>query len=354
MSLCNGHCHPDRPTATMQFNGDYDRPNGKPQDYQASVPHLPKWINARKEAYNYNRNGTLKKPQQRRKPPGRTIVVCLDGTGDQFDQDNSNIVEFVTCLKKDSPNQLIYYQSGIGTYDGGGLQGGISASLDMAVGSGLGTHVKDAYRFLMQEHEEGDKICLFGFSRGSYTARCLAGMLHKVGLLPRNNGAQVPFAYRFYKDDSPHGWKMSRDFKRAFCVDVNVYFMGLFDCVASVGLIPRKLPLESSTSENKTGHFRHAIALDEHRAKFKVCRWSQAPRPLRSRLQNKMPKNRKDQLSDEEKGKARGSPQTNGSQDRTHHGLHNHLPVYDPYAQTGQEQGAASGKPTDVEEVWVS
>ena len=65
---------------------------------------------------------------------------------------------------------------------------------------------------------------------------------------------------------------MSAEFKKTFCIDASVYFVGVFDCVASVGFIPRKLPF-SSTPTNKTGHFRHAMALDEHRAKFKVSRW---------------------------------------------------------------------------------
>lgn len=202
----------------------------------------------------------------------RTLVICLDGTGDQFDHDNSNVVNFVACLKKDDPSQLTYYQSGIGTYDGHGLTSGFSAVIDMAVGSGLGTHVKDAYRFLMQNYREGDKICLLGFSRGSYTARCLAGMLHKVGLLPAHNRAQVSFAYNFYKNDTPEGWKMSAEFKKTFCTDVQVYFIGLWDCVASVGFIPRKLPF-SKTPTNSIHYFRHAMALDEHRARFKVCQW---------------------------------------------------------------------------------
>jgi uncharacterized protein (DUF2235 family) len=69
----------------------------------------------------------------------RTIIICLDGTGDQFDNDNSNIVHFISCLKKHSPEQQVtYYQSGIGTYDKGGLKNGIGAAMDMAVGSGLG------------------------------------------------------------------------------------------------------------------------------------------------------------------------------------------------------------------------
>lgn len=214
------------------------------------------------------------KNSQVRAPGGRTIVVCLDGTGDKFDGDNSNVVSFVSCLKKDDPTQVTYYQSGIGTYDGQGLKGGISAGFDMAIGSGLGIHIKDAYRFLMQTYREGDRICLFGFSRGAYTVRCLAGMLHKVGLLPAHNITQVQFAYEMYKDDSTEGWSMSRDFKKTFSMDIKVHFVGVWDCVASVGFIPRKLPL-SSTSTSWVQHFRHAMSLDERRSKFKICQWQQ-------------------------------------------------------------------------------
>lgn len=94
-------------------------------------------------------------------------------------------------------------------------------------------------------------------------------MVHKVGLLPAHNLQQILFAYQYYKDDSEEGWKMSAEFKRTFCMDVSVYFIGVFDSVASVGFIPRTLPL-SSTPYNKAAYFRHAMALDEHRAKFKV------------------------------------------------------------------------------------
>ncbi|KAF2752802.1 hypothetical protein EJ05DRAFT_515388 [Pseudovirgaria hyperparasitica] len=205
----------------------------------------------------------------------RTLVICLDGTGDQFDNDNSNVVHFVSCLRKHDPSkQVTYYQSGIGTYDAGGLRNGMAAAIDMAVGSGLGIHIKDAYKFLMQNYRDGDKICLFGFSRGAYTVRCLAGMLHKVGLLPASNGAQVNFAYSFFKDDTVEGWKMSAQFKKTFCTNVNVHFVGVWDCVASVGFIPRKLPFSKSPT-NSIHFFRHAMALDEHRAKFKLCQWQQ-------------------------------------------------------------------------------
>lgn len=97
-------------------------------------------------------------------------------------------------------------------------------------------------------------------------------MLHKVGLLPAYNTAQINFAYKFYKDESAEGWKMSAEFKKTFCQNIVVYFIGIWDCVASVGVIPRKLPFSKSAA-NVTQYFRHAMALDEHRAKFKICRW---------------------------------------------------------------------------------
>ena len=167
---------------------------------------------------------------------------------------------------------MTYYQSGIGTYDAGGMTNGMKAAMDMAIGSGLGVHIRDAYKFLMQNYRDGDRICLLGFSRGAYTVRCLAGMLHKVGLLPAGNGNQVNFAYKFFKDDTPEGWKMSAEFKNTFCTDVNVYFVGVWDSVASVGFIPRTLPFSKSPT-NAITYFRHAMALDEHRAKFGVCPW---------------------------------------------------------------------------------
>ncbi|KAF2773127.1 hypothetical protein EJ03DRAFT_387383 [Teratosphaeria nubilosa] len=229
------------------------------EDTKDDLPKLPRNIRALRDG----KNG---------KVSGRTIVVLLDGTGDKFDADNSNIVHLVSCLKKADPSQVSYYQSGIGTYDAGGLSNGMKAAMDMAVGSGLGVHIRDAYQFLTQNYHDGDRICLFGFSRGAYTARCLAGMIHKVGLLPAYNSQQIQFAYQYYKDDSETGWKMSGEFKSTFCMDVSVHSICVFDSVSSVGFIPRTLPL-SSTPYNKSTYFRHAMALDEHRAKFKACRF---------------------------------------------------------------------------------
>ncbi|KDN37486.1 hypothetical protein RSAG8_10148, partial [Rhizoctonia solani AG-8 WAC10335] len=188
---------------------------------------------------------------------------------------NSNIVQFIHLLHKDNPdNQMVYYQAGIGTTSKGfstPIGVAISKAADMALAYGLQNHVTEGYEFLMQNYRDGDKICLFGFSRGAYTARALAGMLHKVGLLPRANYQQVPFAYHMYQRDNDEGWEMSNGFKQAFSIDVEIHFMGLFDTVNSVGLIPRELPFAKSNYVVR--YFRHAVALDERRSKFKDNLW---------------------------------------------------------------------------------
>ncbi|KAF8190874.1 hypothetical protein BJ912DRAFT_965013 [Pholiota molesta] len=209
--------------------------------------------------------------------PARTLVLCFDGTGDQFDSDNSNIVALFTMLKKDdSDKQMVYYQAGIGTYVSPQvatpMAAKISKSLDEAVAWNLHSHLMDGYEFLMQNYKAGDRICIFGFSRGAYTARGLAGMIHKVGLLPACNHQQVPFAYKMYTNATEEGWKQSNAFKKAFSVDVPIEFVGVWDTVNSVGLIPRRLPFTTSNTIVRT--FRHAVALDERRAKFKANLWN--------------------------------------------------------------------------------
>ena len=74
----------------------------------------------------------------------------------------------------------------------------------------------------------GDRICIFGFSRGAFTARALAGMLQKVGLLPPCNVEQLPFAYAMYARDDDEGLKLSMQFKRTFSIDVRVAFVGVW------------------------------------------------------------------------------------------------------------------------------
>ncbi|KAF7364570.1 DUF2235 domain-containing protein [Mycena venus] len=209
--------------------------------------------------------------------PFRTLILCFDGTGDQFDSDNSNIVQFFSMLSKgDRTKQMVYYQAGIGTYTtpqiASPFWSRISKFVDEAIAWNLDAHVMDGYEFLMQNYTANDRICIFGFSRGAYIARSLAGMLHKVGLLPACNHQQIPFAYKMFTTTDETGWKQSNAFKKAFSIDVDIEFIGVWDTVNSVGLIPKRLPFTTSNTIVRT--FRHAISLDERRAKFKPNLWN--------------------------------------------------------------------------------
>jgi len=73
-----------------------------------------------------------------------------------------------------------------------------------------------------------DQICIFGFSRGAMTARALAGMLQKVGLLPAWNLEQLPFAYAMYLKEGHDGHELSAQFKRTFCTEVEIKFLGVW------------------------------------------------------------------------------------------------------------------------------
>jgi uncharacterized protein (DUF2235 family) len=98
-------------------------------------------------------------------------------------------------------------------------------------------------------------------------SRALAGFLYKAGLLPRGNQAQVPFAYKLYKREDKEGIELCKGFKQTYSQDVKVEFMGVWDTVASVGIITKRtLPFTNSNKSIKT--FRHALALDERRVKF--------------------------------------------------------------------------------------
>ncbi|KAF8516231.1 hypothetical protein JB92DRAFT_3114279 [Gautieria morchelliformis] len=269
--------------------------------------------------------------------PARTLVLCFDGTGDSFDADNSNVVLFFSMLKKhDRTQQMVYYQAGIGTYTtpeiATPVMAKLSKTLDMMIAWNLDAHVMDGYEFLMENYSAGDKICIFGFSRGAYTARALAGMIHKVGLLPSCNRQQVPFAYKMYTRTDNTGWAQSTAFKKAFSMDVDIEFIGVWDTVNSVGVIPRRLPFTASNSSIRT--FRHAISLDEHRAKFKANVYNQltAKEAKLGTKKGEMPKARLD-----------------GEKHTQHHG-HNKLRTHEREFDAREETILE----TDVLEVWFA
>ncbi|EPQ55322.1 hypothetical protein GLOTRDRAFT_42330, partial [Gloeophyllum trabeum ATCC 11539] len=212
----------------------------------------------------------------------RKLVVALDGTGNKFGIKYSNVVDLYGRIMK-SDDQRTYYNSGVGTYANASrmlpwrlVQQAVDSAIDLAVARNFETMILAAYRWLTENYMPGNRIFLFGFSRGAYQVRVLAAMIKCVGLLARGNQEQIPFAYELYVSNfhpQTHHILYCSDqyrceiFRGKFSHEVSVHFMGLWDTVSSVGITRGKgLPLVDDT-----GHIcyvRHALALDERRVKF--------------------------------------------------------------------------------------
>jgi uncharacterized protein (DUF2235 family) len=216
----------------------------------------------------------------------KKLVLCFDGTSNRYCSDNTNVVKLLALLDKRALDQLVYYQPGIGTFAPPGTYGRLKhwvlTRIDLAFATLLKYHVQDGYQFLMRYYEEGDEIYIFGFSRGAYTARVLAGMLYKVGLLAQGNEEMVQFAWQMYvKRDAA----ISRGFRNTFGRRVSVAFMGLWDTVSSVRWALRPVSLPHTRDNPIVATLRHAVSLDERRAYFRSNLWIDPPRVGQDALQ---------------------------------------------------------------------
>jgi len=207
----------------------------------------------------------------------RPLVLCFDGMGEQIDKNNTNISQLFAMLSKDNCNkQMVYYQTSIGTYTAKDVFGGVSSSvvqtLDSVFPETIDDHLKDAYEFLMENYYAGDKICVFGFSRGAYTARALVGMLLKVGLLPPSNIRHIGYAYKVFLQGGKADEGQARDFKECFSINVGVEFVGIWDSFGPWGVSGANISFAGHNNTIKT--IRHALSLDERRALFQTNLWA--------------------------------------------------------------------------------
>ncbi|KAG1873429.1 hypothetical protein C8R48DRAFT_454798 [Suillus tomentosus] len=206
---------------------------------------------------------------------GRNLVVCIDGTSNKFGTKNTNIVRLCSNIVKND-KQLVCYLTGVGTY---GRPGGLAHVrlleratniLDQAIAHNVSRSIMNAYTWLADRYHEGDKIFLFGFSRGAYQVRALAGMIHEVGLIIPGNKDQIPYAFKYYsaiKSGELKDISLAKDFKRTFSTSASVYFVGVWDTVSSIGINSlRNLP--SANTCDHIRYFHQALALDELRVKF--------------------------------------------------------------------------------------
>ncbi len=214
----------------------------------------------------------------------KNIAVFLDGTWDTYKEggNNSNVGQMYGATVEDA-GQVKHYTPGVGTdwYDkilGGGT------------GLGLSQRIQDAYQFLVDNYDPGDGIFVFGFSRGAYEARSLAGMVGRVGLIDRSRFAATNrrdmfdiIFNNYRRPKNPAEDKLVANFKATNCVDAPLLMVGVWDTVGALGvpLFATEINLFApSFHDTSLGpqiqHAYHAVSLDEQRPDFKPSYWDPA------------------------------------------------------------------------------
>ena len=149
----------------------------------------------------------------------KRIVVCLDGTWNNDDSQttDTNVAQMARAIHGSQETggilQVVLYLRGVGTT---GLK--IDTLVQGAIGLGVDDNIRSAYQFIAQNYLPGDEIYLFGFSRGSFTARSLVGLITACSILKRQALASLPDAWAYYRTDKPHS---PDDFARRYKVDVH-------------------------------------------------------------------------------------------------------------------------------------
>jgi uncharacterized protein (DUF2235 family) len=170
----------------------------------------------------------------------------------------------------------VFYDWGLGSYHDK-TQAGIT-------GEGIQKNIQDGYRFIVQNYAPGDKIYLFGFSRGAYTVRAMCGLIYNCGILKREFANQIPRAWKMYRSDrkknAPGGTeaiKLRGDHSHP---KRTVHFVGVWDTVGALGIPLNFLGMFERDDEfydtrmgSNITHARHALALDEKREDFEPTIW---------------------------------------------------------------------------------
>ncbi|MGB6209067.1 DUF2235 domain-containing protein [Mycobacterium sp.] len=231
----------------------------------------------------------------------KRIVLCFDGTANQVGAGNlTNVAKLFEMLEKNDPaSQLTYYEPGVGTLAPASAHSAIHRTLtlliEQAFGVGLKDNVAQAYRYLMQHWRPGDAVYIFGFSRGAYTARALAGMLLRPGLMRPGSENLLPYAvekYAINRDFTQNEFDHWAEFARAFCwrteneplfstvrqnspnqvwhYAVPVAYLGLWDTVKAAGFLRfGSLRWPYTRSLPNVARIRHAVSIDERRRPYR-------------------------------------------------------------------------------------
>ncbi|KAK5118008.1 hypothetical protein LTR62_004052 [Meristemomyces frigidus] len=246
-------------------------------------------------------------------PPSKRLILCEDGTWLNSDSGHlkgslaipSNITRLSRAIKpvsSDGIPQVVYYHYGVGA--GGGVVEKVTSGFS---GAGLSEIVREGYQYVADNWSEGDEIFIFGFSRGAYTARAIAGLISEVGLLTKKG---LPFLPEIFRDvqhkhdrnyvpkhpdvpfpDKPLAsdpeYKHELQRRRLTVLNVPIKVIGVFDTVGSLGTpkigwlervglqsgAMKELSFYDTSLGNCIEYAFQALALDERRYAFQPTLW---------------------------------------------------------------------------------
>jgi len=207
----------------------------------------------------------------------KRIVLCADGTW-QSPVNNTNVYRLYKALIVTS-GQVTYYDDGVGA-DASGLD----RILDGAFGRGLLQKIRDCYTKIAHVYESGDEIFLFGFSRGAYTVRSLAGMI-ATGGLPTGafSDSCVTQAFAAYRDPANRA-SILAGLGACGLADATIRMLGVWDTVGSLGIPAifgavdeKKYGLLDTSLHPDVKNAYHCLAIDEKRAQFPATLWTSDP-----------------------------------------------------------------------------
>lgn len=219
----------------------------------------------------------------------KRIAVCADGTWnirDQVDKDTgkrrpTNVTKVARAVRPRDANgvdQVVFYNEGVGT------DGGMDKFTGGAFGHGLENNVRTLYRNIIYNYQPGDELFFFGFSRGAFTVRTLAGFMKHVGLLEKDDDYYVPEIYGCYEKGFRPG---SREWGHANrkiqgtrpCPPIS--FIGVWDTVGALGapgflgqiFNRKKYAYHDIGLHDEVEHAYQALAIDERRRPFTPSVW---------------------------------------------------------------------------------
>lgn len=235
----------------------------------------------------------------------RKLIICLDGSGNEIEKNESNILRLYKCLQH-SETQLVYYRTGVGTLD---TRANASSLFErprliagLFFGTGLERIVLGAYEFLCRHYAKGDTLYFFGYSRGAYAVRVLAGFINEFGLVDPHELHLIRPVFQEYRrltqSDATEKYARLRVFGQFFHVThPPIRFLGLWDTVDSLLTfrLQRDTFLDSrthaSTDVNPSVQtVRQVLAIDERRRSFRHRYWTPGQEYYGNRFRRGTPK----------------------------------------------------------------